>query len=212
MLEQVVAILLFVSTFLALQIRRVADTVGVIAFQSFVLAMTAGVLWWRTGAMDLLIAAFLTILVKGLLIPFILRYTIRKLKIKREVEPMTSKTVTLMAGLALAVLGYYVTFRLQLPGDGTGKIFLPVSVIMIFLGTFIMINYKKAIMQGVGLITIENGLFLVAQSLGFGMPLMIELGIFFDMLVMVVIIGILVTRIQSTFDSLNTDRLKRLKG
>ncbi|CCQ93001.1 putative Hydrogenase, membrane subunit 2-like protein [[Clostridium] ultunense Esp] len=212
MIEQWVAMILFGSTLLTLLIRKVADTVGVVAFQSFILSITAGVMWFRTGVADLLVAALLTLGVKALLIPFILYYTIRKLKIKKEVERYTSKSVTLMIGLALAVLGYYVTARLDLPGTALGKIFLPVSVIMIFLGTLIMINYKKAIMQGVGLITIENGLFLVSQSLSYGMPLMIELGIFFDMLVMVVIIGILSTRIQSTFDSLNTDRLTRLKG
>ena len=46
-----------------------------------------------------------------------------------------------------------------------------------------MIYDKKALMQGVGLITIENGLFLVALSISYGMPMMVEFGIFFDMLV-----------------------------
>lgn len=212
MMEQWIAMVLLFSTLLTLQIRRVVDTVGVLSFQSLVLALSAGLMWYRTGVAGLLVAAILTLAVKAVLIPLILRYTIRKLRIKREVEPITSKTVTLMAGLAIAVIGYTLTSRLQLPEVGPGRLFLPVSVTMVFLGTFIMMNYKKAIMQAVGLITIENGLFLVGQSIGFGMPLLIELGIFFDMLVMVVIIGILASRIQTTFDSLNTDELTRLKG
>ena len=83
---------------------------------------------------------------------------------------------------------------------------------MIFLGTFIMIDHKKAIMQGVGLITIENGIFLIAESIAYGMPMVVEFGVFFDLLVSVVVIGILMFRIYSTFDSLSTENMQKLKG
>ncbi|GAA3315773.1 hypothetical protein GCM10020331_011420 [Ectobacillus funiculus] len=67
-------------------------------------------------------------------------------------------------------------------------------------------------MQGVGLITIENGLFLVAGSISYGMPLMVEIGIFFDLMVTVIVIGILSFRIHSTFDSLNTEKDAEFEG
>ncbi|PHJ39669.1 hypothetical protein P378_02560 [Desulforamulus profundi] len=67
-------------------------------------------------------------------------------------------------------------------------------------------------MQGVGLITIENGIFLIAESIAYGMPLVVEFGIFFDLLVSVIVIGILLFRIHSTFDSLNTENMQKLKG
>ena len=58
----------------------------------------------------------------------------------------------------------------------------------------------------------ENGLFLAAISLTYGMPLMVELGIFFDVLVAVMVLGILVYRIGETFDSMDVSRLRRLRG
>ncbi|WP_018133525.1 hypothetical protein [Effusibacillus pohliae] len=211
-MDQAIAFSLLISTWMLFQIRRIGDSVGILAFQSTILAFSAGAMWYKTGISHLLIAAVLTLLVKALLIPFILQYTIKKIDIKREVERFTSKYISLLLALALSAAGFYLASRLELPGKEHGQPYLAVSIILIFLGTLIMIDHKKAIMQGVGLITIENGLFLIAQSLSYGMPLIVELGIFFDMLVTVIVIGILSFRIHSTFESLNTEKMQNLKG
>jgi len=58
----------------------------------------------------------------------------------------------------------------------------------------------------------ENGLFLAAISLMYGMPLVVELGIFFDVLLAVMVLGILVYRIGETFDSMDVSKLRRLRG
>jgi len=71
---------------------------------------------------------------------------------------------------------------------------------------------KKAITQVVGFLVMENGLFLAATAAAYGMPLIVELGIFFDLLVAVMVLGILVYRIQETFDSMDVSKLSRLRG
>ncbi|MBB6283894.1 hydrogenase [Geobacillus subterraneus] len=211
-MEQWIAMLLLASAIWLLQIRKISDSVPILAFQSFVLALTAGAMWHQTGLLHLFVAALLTLIVKSMIIPAILHYTIRKIDVHRQVERVTSKYASLLIAIILAVAGFYVTSRLHLPSTKFGAPYLPASVTLVFLGTFIMIDHKKALMQGVGLITIENGLFLAAQSMSYGMPLMVELGIFFDMLVTVVIIGILSLRIHSAFESLNIEKMSSLKG
>ena len=58
-----------------------------------------------------------------------------------------------------------------------------------------------------------NGVMLAAVALTtYGMPLVVELGIFFDVLVAVMILGILVYRIRETFSSMDTSKLSQLKG
>jgi hydrogenase-4 component E len=74
-----------------------------------------------------------------------------------------------------------------------------------------MITRKKAITQVIGLLVMENGLFMAAISITYGMPLIVELGIFFDVLVAVLIMGVFVFRIQGTFDTLDTSFLRRLR-
>ncbi|MCZ0754998.1 hydrogenase [Anoxybacillus sp. J5B_2022] len=211
-MEQWIAMLLLISAIWLLQIRKISDSVPILAFQSFVLALMAGAMWYETKLSHLFVAALLTLIVKAIIIPAILHYTIKKIDVHRRVERVTSKYTSLLIAIILSVAGFYVTSRLHLPSTKFGAPYLPVSITLMFLGTFIMIDHKKALMQGIGLITIENGLFLVAQSISYGMPMMVELGVFFDMLVTVVIIGILSFRIHSTFESLNIEKMSNLKG
>lgn len=212
MLEQMLIYGLLFAVVVMLLVRQVSTAVNLLAAQSVVLALLAVLSAVSTGTWALLLTAALTLGVKAIAIPSILHYTIVKVNIKREVEPFMSKQLSLAVAIGLVIVSYYVTAQLTFPGEQAVREFLPASLSLIFLGSFIMIGHKKAIMQGVGLITIENGLFLLTISLFMGMPLAIELGIFFEMLVMVIIIGILSQRIQSTFHSLSTDKLNRLKG
>jgi hydrogenase-4 component E len=75
-----------------------------------------------------------------------------------------------------------------------------------------MLNRRKALTQVLGLLSMENGLFLAAISLTYGMPLVVEIGIFFDVLVAAMVLGILVYRIGETFDSTDVSKLRRLRG
>lgn len=211
-MDQWIAMLLLISAFWILLIRKISDCVPILAFQSFILTLTAGVMWYETGLFHLLVAALLTLIVKTIIIPYILHYTIKKIDVNRQVERMTPKYTSLLIAILLSVAGFYITSSLHLPSTKIGEPYLPISLVLVFLGTFIMIDHKKALMQGVGLITIENGLFLIALSVSYGMPMMVEFGIFFDMLVTVIIIGILSFRIHSAFESLNLEKLRNLKG
>jgi hydrogenase-4 component E len=76
-----------------------------------------------------------------------------------------------------------------------------------------MINRRKAISQVLALLTVENGVMLAAVALTtYGMPLVVELGIFFDVMVAVMVLGILVYRIRESFASMDTGKLTQLKG
>jgi len=58
----------------------------------------------------------------------------------------------------------------------------------------------------------ENGIFLAGVGTTHGMPLVVELGIFLDVLIGVLIMGILAFRINRTFDTIDTENLKNLRG
>lgn len=212
MLEQILIYSLLVTVISMLQVRKIATSVKLLAFQSILLTILSLVTAFQTETWSLLFTAGLTLTVKAIAIPYILHYTIEKINIKRILEPYISRQLSFSLALVLLIVSYYVTSQLHLPGEESVREFLPVAISLIFLGSLIMIVHKKAIMQGIGLITIENGLFLLTISIFTGMPLIVELGIFFEMLIMVIIIGILSFRIHSAFHSLSTDKLKELKG
>jgi hydrogenase-4 component E len=58
----------------------------------------------------------------------------------------------------------------------------------------------------------ENGVMLAAIGMTtYGMPLVVEIGIFFDVVVAVMVLGILVLRIRETFASMDVSKLNELK-
>ena len=83
------------------------------------------------------------------------------------------------------------------------------AISLLLTGFFLMINRRKALTQVLALLTVENGVMLAAVALTtYGMPLVVELGIFFDVLVAVMVLGILVYRIRENFASMDTSKLR----
>ena len=75
-----------------------------------------------------------------------------------------------------------------------------------------MISRKKAIGQIIGFLVIENGIFTAAILSTHGMPMIVELGIFFDLFTAVMIMGLMVFRISENFDSIDINKLRNLRG
>jgi hydrogenase-4 component E len=87
-----------------------------------------------------------------------------------------------------------------------------VALSMVLMGLFLMVTRRKALTQILALLTIENAVFLVAVGATSGMPLIVELGISFDVILAVLVLGVLVNRIVDRFESMDTSRLSNLRG
>ncbi|HEY9204297.1 MAG TPA: hypothetical protein VIO58_00115 [Candidatus Methanoperedens sp.] len=208
---QLLIALILVSTFMILGSTRLYSCVRAFGMQSFILACVAGIVAFSTGKIDIYIVAFLTLVIKSVLIPFIFIYIIREIKVKREIELYVNISPSLIIGGILVVISYYLIRSINLISE-LSSFALSASMSLVSIGLFIMISRKKAIMQMLGILIMENGLFLGAISLTYGMPLLVELGIFFDVLIGVLIMGILIFRINKTFETIDTDMLKTLIG
>jgi hydrogenase-4 component E len=166
---------------------------------------------YSTGKDEIYIIAILTLLFKSILIPYFLIYIIREIKVKREIDLYVKISPSLIIGGVLVVISYYLIRSINVISE-LSSFALSASMSLVSIGLFIMISRKKAIMQMLGILIMENGLFLGAISLTYGMPLLVELGIFFDVLIAVLIMGILIFRINKTFESVDTSILKNLIG
>jgi hydrogenase-4 component E len=203
--------LILVSTFMILGSTRLYSCVRAFGIQSFLLACVASVVGISTGKIDLYIVALLTLIIKAAVIPYIFIYIIREIKVKREIDLYVGISPSLIIGGMLVVISYYLIISIDAITD-LSSFALSASMSLVSIGLFIMISRKKAIMQMLGILIMENGLFLGAISLTSGMPLLVELGIFFDVLIGVLIMGILIFRINKTFETIDTDMLKTLIG
>jgi len=214
-------IILMAALVLVLQITMVAQrwlvtNINAFAVQSLLLAGIANTIAYFTGARHIYIAAGLTLMLKAILLPVILRRLVTRIGIRQEIKPLVNVPVSVLISGLLTLLAYVVAEPLQAqPAVGAaslGRNTLPVAIALFLIGFFMMINRRKALTQVLALLSLENGLFLAAISLTYGMPMIVELGIFFDALVAVMILAILVYRIRETFDSMDVSRLSRLRG
>jgi hydrogenase-4 component E len=140
-----------------------------------------------------------------------LRRIIRQTDTQEEVEGYLNTSASILICGGLTLLGYLVAHPFsQSQGHSHGS--LAVATALFLIGFFLMMNRRKAISQVVALLTAENGLFLAAIALTYGMPLIVEVGILFDLLVGVMILGILTYRIAETFESMDISKLRRLRG
>lgn len=204
--------LILATTFIIIMARRFNSVIMAVIIQGLLLAALSTVLGWATGIYEMYIAALLTVAVKAGIIPVVLINAVNKVAINREVESFLSMKMTLLFAACLVFISYLATG--QVIGTGSGLIHeaLPVAISLMLIGLFLMINLKFPIMQIVGLVVMENGIFLAGIGTTIGMPLVIELGIFMDILVGVLIMGVLVFRINQSFNTIDTKNLRNLRG
>lgn len=214
-------ITLLAALVLVLQIMMVGQrwlvtNIRAFAVQSMLLAGISSTIAYFNHARDLYIAAALMLLLKAILLPVMLRRLAARIEIRQEIEPLVNVPLSVLISGLLTLLAYVVAEPVQArPATGAaglGHNTLPVAIALFLIGFFMMINRRKALTQVLALLSLENGLFLAAISLTYGMPMIVELGIFFDVLVAVMIMAILVYRIRETFDSMDVNRLSRLRG
>lgn len=210
---QISAAVLLIATFAVVSRRGFMDWLNAYRYQSIVLAAITAIIGSITGIWELYIAAGLTLLVKAIIIPKILLRITGKLtlEIRTEISPYISIRASVLISALLVALSYFLTQQISLKTDDVVGTFLPVSVSMFLIGLFVMIVRKKTLSQVVGLLILENGLFLFATTLTHGLSLLIEIGIFVDILVGIVISAILMSRINYTFDSLSVENLESLR-
>lgn len=204
--------LILINAFLLVGGKRIDYVIWLVAIQGVLLALISTVFGFQTGNNFLYAGAFLVLVVKGLIVPAALFYIVRKIKISREIDLVFRPNILFLIAAGLVLLSYWVVSPEILPSDLAAKIGLPVALSLLLIGLLIMVTRKLALSQLIGLLVMENGLYMAAMTATHGMPLMIELGVFFDLLVAVLIMGLFLFHIDKTFGSINTDKLTSLKG
>jgi hydrogenase-4 component E len=203
---------MLVSAYLMVGQKALFTTIRLYGLQSLLLAIVAITIAISESHQELLVTAALTIVLKTILIPWFLMRTVDRIGIHREIEPFLNVPVSLLICLGLTVVGYRVSTGFE---EGTQLVthhLIGVALSLLLIGLFLMATRKKAITQILALLTVENAVFLVAVGVTTGMPLVVEFGIAFDVILAVLVLGILVQRIVGRFESMDVSRLSNLKG
>ena len=193
----------------ALGLSQVKAVIRIAAFQGVLLAalplLLEGPFGW--GAL----VALATAVMKGVVIPAMLFRAVRDVKIGREVDPLLGFIPSMFLG-ALG-LGAGLLFARSMPSVTSqgSSLLVPAAVATLFAGGILLTTRQKAVMQVVGFLVLENGIYLFGLLLIHATPLLVEAGILLDLTVGVFVIGIIVDHIQRAFDTLDTRKLTVLR-
>lgn len=190
---------------------RLYFSVRVYALQSIFVALSILGIAIYSGSADLYVSSFLTLTIKAFIIPYALFKTIDEMNIKREIKAYVNITNSLIIIAAIIIGIFMLTRYIHIGGTIISKEIFPISLSVIFIGAFIMISRKKPITQLVGFLTLENGIMLVATSVTYGMPLIVEIGIFFDVIVGVTMASIIIHHINESEDDIDEKSIKNFK-
>ncbi|MFQ5345969.1 MAG: formate hydrogenlyase [Mariprofundus sp.] len=206
LIDGLAALMLLVSFALLAQ-HRMLSVLHWFAAQGMLLSITAAIVAWSSGHDELYASAVMTLLLKGMLLPWLLWRVIRQLHVHREVEPLMNVAVTMLLALVITLFSFHVIHPIEQISELMTRNSMSIATACVFLAMLMMITRKKAITQVVGFLAVENSLFFAAIGATNGMPLIVEIGIAFDVLIAALIFGVFFFEIRNTFDSLDVDAM-----
>lgn len=205
------AVLLFMTVLVMAAAKRISTCILLFSAQCAVITALVLAMAYVRRSPEAYIVAGLILIIKVLAIPYALTRIVENLQAPRDVTASTTAAQSVFIASGLILLSFFAiepyARALRVDED-----MLAAAVALVLTGAFLMISRKKALMQVIGLLVLENGIFLAALTTTFGMPLIIEIGIFFDLLMGVFLMGLFVFRIRDTFDHLDVSKLRKLRG
>ena len=160
------------------------------------------------GESHLYVGFISTIILKVIIVPAALYWMIKEIKIKREVDFYINTTMSLLAAVLMVVFSFYLVQNISDHVSAISETALAFAFAMILIGFFMVISRTQAVTQMLGFLIMENSLFLLITMTTFGIPLFIEAGISFDVVVALLIMGIFLFRINQTFAHINVSELR----
>ena len=211
-MQEIILFTVLFSTYLMVIAKRMSALIRSFRYQSLCLFALTFIMARQEHRPDLYIIAGLLFVLKVSLIPHLLYRIIRKIKANEDLGLFINSQLSLVWVLAFSYLSWIFTVNFMAPGNEIQAGILAIAFFMVSTGIFLMIFRMTALAQIIGLLVMENGLFLLASTVSGGMPFFVEIAIFFDVFVSVLIMGFFVYRINKLFTHIDVNKLSRLKG
>ena len=209
-----VLVIILLSVLLSLGSNRLKALVEIMALQGIMVSLVPILLEYHTEVRHGGVVFFqIMILIKGVLIPGLLYMALKRIAIKREIEPIVGYHASLLAGLIMIIISVSVTQRLHLTLPMGRGLLLITAITTLAAGFFLMMSRRKAITQVIGYLMLENGIYLTGTALTKQSHTLyvVEFGVLLDLLVGVMIMGIILHNINHAFDDVDTTLLGSLR-
>jgi hydrogenase-4 component E len=196
---------LVVLAFGVMLVRRRSLATLLVAAQALLLGVAA---LWLTGdrAAGFAVAAVI-LLVRAVALPALLASTRRRTPEPYLVVPATTVLIRLLVSVVVVLVAVAAIPPLGL-GDRPAE---HGAVALLCLGIAIVVMRRPALVQLLGILVAENGIYLLAVSAPGGLPFVIELGVLFDLVLVVTVAAAFTQKIHGEVGSGDTDLLRGLR-
>ena len=149
---------------------------------------------------------------KGIVFPWLLLRIRARADFPREVDPFVGYLASILFGILALGLSVWLAAEMKPALVRAPFEMLVSSILLILVGLFLIVGRKKALMQVIGYLVLENGIFVFGVITVANTPLLVELGVLLDAFVGVFVMGIAIFHINREFGSMDVDRLTALRG
>ena len=191
--------------------RGVTAYISAFTWQSTVLSVVTAIVAYFGDDRELYWVAGALFLLKAVVIPRLLKRMARRFAAERELEPYVNTATSLVVAGLLVLFGYAITRPLVALSQLPTRAGMPLAMGLVLVSLFVVISRKKALTQVIGFLMLENGLALLAVLGTYGIPLIVELGVFLDVLMGFLVMQIFIYQIHETFESIDVEQLNQLR-
>lgn len=192
--------------------RSIAQMTWLLAAQSLLLGLAILAVAAGRGSVELLLGGLLTVAIRAVGLPYFVRRLLGASLVRHERQPYLGRRASaVVAVIIIFVAAIAVGGVAGLPG-GTSARALPAAMAEVLTGLLLVVTRRKSLSMVIGLLVFENGITLAALAMTAGMPLVMELGASFDVLIVMVVVRVHSRRMLNSMGTLSTDRLRSLRG
>ncbi len=212
-LNALAAALILLTAFGMVATRQVQGVMRFFVVQSLFLAASAFLIGFNRNSIHLLALGVITIGAKVVAIPWVLKRTLpRDLYERREINQVINIPSSLLLALLLAIASeFLVSPLLATTTDPVIYVNLPIGLAGILIGAYSLIARREALPQMVGILAMENGAFLAGIAIAPDLPLIAELAIAIDVILIAVVIGVLTRNITETIGTTEAASMSELR-
>ena len=210
-MSDVLVILFGVTLLAASTTNMLGKLIRVLAVQGVILFLLTMANITSFNWVQLAFVALETLVFKAILIPYLLSDMIRRNNIVREVEPKVSNFFSLFTMTLIFAFGFLMAMWSGKNSPNVEPLLFGIAFSSILKGLFIIITNKKLITHLMGYLILENGIFLLSLAASREMPYIVSLGVSLDILLSILVAGLFINKIKSTFDEEDIDTLSDLK-
>jgi len=204
-------IIVILSTFFILGMKNFKPMIKAFAIQAIIIGLIPLITHSKNFSHEAFYLSLILVVSKGIIFPWVLMRTIKKSQISSEAVLLISPSKSIFLGFLALVFAFLFSSHFPIKPPFT-NFTIAVAFFTVLAGLFTIMGRKSAFNQVIGYLVFENGIFLLALNLARGIPLMIELGVLFDVFAGLIIMTVAIDHINREFEHIDVHSLNQLKG